>query len=134
MHLHVESEALEKEIAMIATEQVALVKNTLDENKGLDITDINVTELTDVTDHIVICTATSSRHAQTLVDKVTRKMRDAGIRAMGSEGAAPKDDWMLIDFGDVIVHVMLAEAREFYSLEKLWGMTQALREQADSED
>lgn len=119
---------------MIATEQVAIIKETLDENKGLDINNIDVTKLTDVTDYIVICTATSSRHAQTLVDKVTRKMRDVGIRAMGSEGAAPKDDWLLIDFGDVIVHVMLAEAREFYSLEKLWGMTQALREQTNSED
>lgn len=119
---------------MIATDQVALIKDTLDEHKGLDIKDIDVTELTDVADFIVICTANSSRHAQTLVDKTTRKMREAGIRAMGSEGAAPNDDWLLIDFGDVIVHVMLASAREFYSLEKLWGMTQSLREQTHGED
>lgn len=119
---------------MQADEQVNLITATLDEHKGIDIKALPVSELTDVTDFIVICTASSSRHGQTLSDKVIRKLRDQGIRALSHDGAAPKDDWLLIDFGDVVVHIMLAEARTFYSLEKLWGVTQSAREQAARED
>lgn len=107
---------------------------TLDDNKALDIKSIDVTGNTDVTDYIVICTATSTRHAQSLTDKVMRELRDHGIRALGTEGAQQNDEWILVDFGDVVVHVMLAEAREFYSLEKLWTFTEEQRGKAIGED
>lgn len=111
-----------------------MARETLDENKAVDIKEIDVTELTDVTDYIVICTATSNRHSASLADKVERKLRDAGVRSMGTEGVKHPDGWVLIDFGDIVVHIMLAEAREFYSLEKLWGMTQAVRDKTAGED
>jgi ribosome-associated protein len=111
-----------------------LAVSTLDENKGLDIKCMDVRENTDVTDFIVICTATSTRHAQSLMDKVQRQLRDEGIRALGTEGSAQNDDWVLVDFGDIVVHIMLAEAREFYSLEKLWAFTEERREKAIGED
>lgn len=119
---------------MTPAEMAALACETLDENKALDIKALDVTELTDVTDCIVICTATSNRQASTLADKVERKLREQGIRAISTEGAKHADGWVLIDFGDIVVHIMLAEAREFYSLEKLWGMTKAIREKAVGED
>ncbi len=119
---------------MTPAEMAELAWEALDENKAIDITNIDVTELTDVTDRIVICTATSNRHAVALADKVERKLRDQEIRSMSTEGAKHPDGWVLIDFGDIVVHIMLAETRDFYSLEKLWGMTKAVREKAVGED
>lgn len=111
-----------------------LASATLDENKAIDIKTIDVREITDITDYVVICTATSTRHAQSLIDKVRRKLRDYGIHERGSEGIEQNDPWMLMDFGDLVVHVLLAEAREFYSLEKLWIVTEEMRDKAIGED
>jgi len=114
--------------------QIQLAKEVLEEHKGVDIVSIDVSELTDVTDFIIISTATSQRHASTLADKVSRAFRNKGIHTLGTEGANQKDGWVLIDLGDIVVHIMLAEAREFYSLEKLWGMKQQIREKAVGEN
>ena len=114
--------------------QAALAVETLDENKGIDITDIDVSELTDITEYIVICTATSLRHAHSLADRVIRQLRNSGIRPLSTDGLVENSDWVLIDFDEIVVHIMLAETREFYSLEKLWCMTQEIREKAVGED
>ena len=112
---------------MTPKEQAELAVTTLDEHKGLDISQIDVTGLTDVADYIVVCTATSTRHAQTLADKVTRQLREHGVRALSTEGVIENDPWVLVDFGDLILHIMLAEAREFYSIEELWSKTRSNR-------
>ena len=119
---------------MTPEDQAQLAIVALDDNKGTDIKDIDVTELTEVTDRIIICTATSIRHATALAERVARKLRESGIRPLTTEGANQKDGWVLIDFGDIVVHIMIAATREFYSLEKLWGMTKTAREKVVGED
>ena len=106
----------------------ALAVNTLDENKAINISNIDVTALTDVTDYLIICTATSTRHAKSLADKLLRTMKNQGIKPLGIEGEQ-QSEWILVDLQDVVVHIMLAEIREFYDLEKLWTMTEEMRQQ-----
>ena len=106
------------------SEQLAqLLVRTLDDHKALQITDLDVTPLTDITDHMIICSATSKRHANALADKVISQSKTNGIRPLGVEGEE-KAEWILIDLQDVIIHIMLPEVRDFYSLEKLWSITE----------
>lgn len=102
-------------------ELVKLVINALDENKGLQISNLEITALTDLADHVVICSATSKRHASALADKLIHQVKENGVRPLGVEGKT-EAEWILIDLSDVIVHIMLPEIRNFYSLEKLWSM------------
>lgn len=88
--------------------------------KGQDTKVLDVRGVTDFTDYMIIVSGTSSRHVQSVVDKVRVHMREHGVRPVGSEGEAI-GDWVLIDFGDVVVHVMRPQVRDFYNLEKLWG-------------
>jgi ribosome-associated protein len=106
----------------------------LDDGKGQEIRALDVRGVTDITDFMVVVTGTSDRHVRSLADRVTDAMRERGYRALGTEGEET-GDWILVDFGDVIVHVMLPETREFYDLEKLWNedlrdMVQSHREHA----
>jgi len=92
----------------------------LDEAKGQEVRVLDVRKVTDFTDYMILASGTSSRHVQTLADKVRTHLRERGVRPVGSEGEAV-GDWVLIDFGDVVVHVMRPAVRDFYNLEKLWG-------------
>jgi ribosome-associated protein len=96
------------------------ILNALGDAKGQDIRVISVRGVTDFTDEMILVSGTSSRHVQTLADKVKSHLRDLGVRAVGAEGEAV-GDWVLIDFGDIVVHVMRPQVRDFYNLEKLWG-------------
>ena len=113
---------------MNSEEIAALSESTLEDNKALDIDNFDVRELTDITDTMIICTATSTRHAKTLADKLIRTAKNNGIKPLGVEGEQ-QGDWILIDLSDVVIHIMLADTREFYSLEKLWAMTETARQQ-----
>lgn len=97
-----------------------LIVEALEDAKGQDITVLDVRQLCDFTDYMLIATGTSTRHVQSLADKVIEKLRAHHIRPVGSEGEAV-GDWVLLDFGDVVVHLMRPETRAFYDLEKLWG-------------
>lgn len=105
------------------TEALAdLVVDALDDLKGLDIRRIDVRDRTTVTDVMVIASGTSERHVRSLADRVVeRAAEEGGTKPMGVEGESGSD-WVLIDLGDVVVHVMLPEKREFYNLEKLWSL------------
>lgn len=111
---------------MNTTELLALVTNTLDDNKAIDITEIDVTPFTDTIDAMIVCTATSTRHAKSLASKVVDDSKTAGIRPYGVEGE-DYGEWILIDLSDIVVHIMLAEQREFYNIEKLWSATKETR-------
>ncbi len=96
------------------------ILTALGDAKGQDIRVIDVRGVTDFTDEMVLVSGTSSRHVQTLAEKVKGHLRALGVRVVGTEGEAV-GDWVLIDFGDVVVHVMRPQVRDFYNLEKLWG-------------
>jgi ribosome-associated protein len=88
--------------------------------KGHDIKILDVRKVTDFTDYMIIASGTSSRHVQTLADKICVRMKDLGHMPIGREGEAV-GDWVLIDFGDVVAHLMRPQVRDLYNLEKLWG-------------
>lgn len=104
------------------TEPLAdLVVEALDDLKGLDIQRIDVRDRTSVTDIMVLASGTSERHIGSLADRVVERARESGNKPLGVEGEGGSD-WVLIDLGDVVVHIMLPEKREFYNLEKLWSL------------
>jgi len=104
------------------TEPLAdLVVEALDDLKGLDIQRIDVRDRTSVTDIMVLASGTSERHIGSLADRVVERAREGGNKPLGVEGEGGSD-WVLIDLGDVVVHIMLPEKREFYNLEKLWSL------------
>ena len=107
-----------------------LILTVLDDNKAVDVRHLDVTELTDVTDTMIICSGTSSRHVQTLATKVVQAVKQNGVQPLSHEGEN-SGDWVLIDLADTVVHIMHPEAREFYSLEKLWTSTEKARSQAE---
>lgn len=100
--------------------------NALENLKGKEIVTLDVHELTDVTDTLIIASGTSSRHTRSLAENLVEETKKAGFRALGIEGL-DAGDWVLVDYGDTIVHVMQQEARDYYELEKLWSMTPANR-------
>lgn len=91
----------------------------LEEVKGADILTIDVRDKTSIADYMLICTGTSNRQLNALVDNVRDKVKAAGLKSLSEEGKGDSD-WVLLDLGDVIVHVMTAAARQFYDLERLW--------------
>lgn len=111
---------------MTANELKELAIAALEELKGRDIVALDVRPLTGVTDYMVFCTGTSGRHVKSLADNVETRAREAGLRAIGAEGKEG-GEWVLVDFGDVVLHVMQAEARAFYDLERLWNVQAGAR-------
>ncbi|HNB01738.1 MAG TPA: ribosome silencing factor [Nitrosomonas sp.] len=123
-----EIHALQIEAKPIAPKDLlSLVENTLAAHKALDIKILDVSSLTDVMDTMVICTATSVRHAASMADKLIVAAKKIGVKPFNSIENQTDTGWILIDLLDVVVHIMLAEIREFYSLEKLWTVTEASR-------
>lgn len=96
-----------------------LVLRELEEMKAREISALHVRPLTSIADDMVICCGTSSRHCKAIAHHVVERAKVAGWSPLGIEGEQD-GDWILIDLGDVIVHVMLREARDYYQLEKLW--------------
>lgn len=95
------------------------VLDALDEMKARNVTALDVRGMTSVADDMVIASGTSSRHVKSLADNVQEKAKQAGYPPLGTEGAQAAE-WILVDLGDVIVHVMQPGAREYYDLERLW--------------
>ncbi len=91
----------------------------LSDGKALDITRMDVSKLTTMADFMLVATGTSSRHVKALAANTVDTMREHGVRPRGSEGE-DAGEWILLDFGDVIVHVMQKTVREHYDLESLW--------------
>jgi ribosome-associated protein len=106
---------------MQAEQILKIVQNVLDERKGQYITTLDVRDKTSFTDYMVVVTGTSDRHLKSLCDYVSEKLKENGFKPLGIEGDLGSD-WVLLDLGDVIVHAMTAQAREFYQLEKLWSV------------
>jgi len=97
-----------------------LVIDALDDLKGVDIKSLDVQGKSSVTDLLVIASGNSTRQVKALADHVVEKVKERGVQPLGVEGER-ESNWVLVDLGDVVVHVMLPETRDFYNLEKLWG-------------
>ena len=106
---------------MQSNELAKLIETELDLRKGLRISTLDVRNKTSITDYMIIVSATSSRHAKSLCDYVTVKVKENGVQPLGVEGQLGSE-WILLDLGDVVLHVMAGQAREFYQLEKLWSV------------
>jgi len=103
----------------IRKKQKAVIE-ALEDVKGRDIEAFNVTHLTSEFDRVVIASGESARQVKALARSVQDRMRELGERVAGVEGEQ-QGDWVLVDLGDVIVHVMHPTVREYYNLEELWG-------------
>lgn len=99
-----------------------LLENTIEaigNAKGLNLSVIDVRRMTDMMDYMVIVTGTSNRHVKAILRSVTNELRQKERRPAGIEGE-DYGNWILVDFIDVVVHIMDEDAREFYGLERLW--------------
>lgn len=110
----------------MSTELNKLIIDALEDLKGQKLVELNVSALTDVMDHLIIVNGTSNRHVKSLANNVIEELKEAGHRPLGVEGYED-GEWVLVDFGDTVVHVMLEATRDFYELEKLWSKVPAHR-------
>lgn len=98
----------------------ALVIDALDDMKGQSIRCIGVSKLTSITDYMVIVTGTSTTHIKALADSTVKRARELDVKIIGVEGRQ-QAEWVLVDLGDVVVHIMTAPVRRLYNLEELWN-------------
>ena len=97
----------------------AIVIDALDDMKAQDVTVLNTESLTDEFDRVIIATATSNRQTRALANKVNEKVKDNGGDVLSTEGE-DTGEWVLVDCGDIVVHIMQAPIRAYYNLEELW--------------
>lgn len=112
---------------------VDTISTALDALKARDVTLLDVRGLTDVTDYLVVASATSSRHLKSLAQNLVETGKKSGFQPIGVEGMESAD-WVLVDYGDAVVHIMMPETRQFYELEKLWSVRPAASAPADNQD
>lgn len=103
---------------MTSIEKAENIVKILDEKKAVGIRVLKISDLTAISDYFVVANGTSTTHIRALADEVDFRMGELGENGR-LEGKAT--DWLLLDFGDVIVHIFLPDAREHYNLEKLWA-------------
>lgn len=107
---------------------VNAIEGALDELKAKDVVRIDVRELTGVTDYMLIASGNSNRQVSALADNVIEKSKELGVRPLGVEGK-DSGEWVLVDLGDIVVHIMQPETRQFYDLERLWQSAESRRTQ-----
>ena len=106
---------------MLSAKKVAYeVTKALDEKKGIDIKLLKIDKVSSLADYFLICTGTSNTHVRTLCDYAEYTLEQLGEPMLGREGHRG-NAWELLDYGTIVVHVFTQEAREFYSLERLWA-------------
>ncbi len=106
-----------------STQLAQLAAWSADDKKGKDVKILDIRSLTTVTDHFVVCSGTNVTHVRAIADYVEEQVSSHGLPLHHSEGY-PNGRWILLDFVDIVVHVMHEEEREFYNLERLWGDAQ----------
>ena len=106
---------------MLTAKEVAMeVTKALDSKKGMDIKLLRISDVSSLADYFLICTGTSNTHVKTLCDYAEYTLEQLGEPMLGREGHRG-NAWELLDYGTIVVHVFTQEAREFYSLERLWA-------------
>ncbi len=105
------------------------IRASLDDDKAQDIVTIDMEGRSSLADAIVVATGTSSRHVASIAEHLARKLKDAGYGTRPVNGAQ-QGDWVLVDAGDVIVHIFRAEVRDYYDLEGMWSVDEPKRHRA----
>jgi ribosome-associated protein len=100
-------------------EKLSLILEALDEKKAQDVVTLNVSLQTQMMDVLVICTGTSNVHIRSLADGVIESMKEHGYKGVRAEGYSDAR-WVLLDYGDVVLHIFAEDDREFYRLEEFW--------------
>lgn len=101
-------------------DKVAYCVSLVEEKKAEEVLVLDLRGISSVTDYFLLCHGSSDRQVQAIADHLTEMMKKKGIRALGVEGY-PEARWILLDFGDLLIHVFYEETRRFYELERLWG-------------
>lgn len=106
---------------MLDLEQMKLaVIDALEDIKAFDITVMDVRKLTSMTSYMIVASANSTRQSKAVADNVREKLREKGAVLQGTEGEK-EGEWVLVDLGDIVVHIMVPATRAYYNLEQLWG-------------
>lgn len=107
---------------MKSTKLRDLAVKALEDIKGQQVVVLDIKKISSFADYMIVVTGTSNRHVKSLADEVQKRSKAAGVEVRGMEGQL-QSEWILLDLGDVIVHVMQAATRKLYDLESLWNMT-----------
>ena len=121
---------VKQNIAKVEAEYLETMKqgviDAIEDIKGFDITVMDVRKLTNLTNYMIVASATSSRQAKAIADNVREKIKEKGYHIRGTEGE--KDgEWVLVDLNDIVVHIMVPATRAYYNLEQLWTEGEARR-------
>jgi ribosome-associated protein len=100
--------------------KVRLAARAALDRKAVDLVILDVQGLSSVTDYFLVCSGRSTTHVASIVEAVRTAMKAVEVRPLHAEGT-PESGWMLLDYGDVLVHVFLEDTRVYYALERLWG-------------
>ena len=118
-----------KEVQTMKVEEVKdKIIDALEDIKGIDITVLSVSEMTSVADYLIVASGKSDRQVKSLANNVQMKLKEHDVRPLGVEGER-EGQWVLIDYADILVHIMLPDVRDFYNLEKLWEQRPATAQQ-----
>ena len=99
---------------------VGFVESVLEDKRAEDIVRLDIREVTDIADEFMIATINNSRQASAIVDECEKERKRRGLRRVGIEGVN-SSSWVILDYGDLVVHLFLPEQREYYALEHLWA-------------
>lgn len=113
------------DVELTAEEKVEIIREAMDELKALDINVMQVSEKTHMTDYMVVCSGTSNIHIRAIADRVLERLKEHDIKGIRREGYS-EARWVLMDFGDVVVHIFDPEDRKFYRLEDFWDRDKPL--------
>ena len=113
--------------SVLSLEEMKLaVVDALEDIKAFDITVMDVRRMTAVTSYMVVASGNSTRQCKAIADNVREKLKEKGIEARGVEGEK-EGEWVLVDLGDIVVHVMVPTTRAYYNIEQLWTESQTRR-------
>ena len=106
-----------------------LIEKSLDDDKALDIVTVDLAGKSSLGDYMIIASGTSQRHITTLADHIVDKLENTGLSGIPIEGR-DSSDWVVVDAGNIIIHLFHPEARKHYNLEKMWSVTMPSQQEA----
>jgi len=120
-----DNQPLETQAIDLEKTKLAVI-DAIEDIKGFDISVMDVRALTSLASYMIVASASSSRQTKAIANNVMEKLKELGVPARGTEGER-EGEWVLVDLGDIIVHIMLPTTRAYYNLEQLWGAAEGTR-------